>query len=36
VARSILTDTRPENSWNAAKDDPDRFAALAKRNKVRL
>jgi putative cardiolipin synthase len=36
VARSILTDMRPENSWNAAKDDPDQFAAFAKRNKVRF
>jgi putative cardiolipin synthase len=26
----------PENSWNAATDDPDRFASAAKRNKVRF
>ena len=36
VADSILTDMRPENSWNAAVDDPDQFAGLAKRNKVRF
>jgi putative cardiolipin synthase len=36
VAQNIVTDMRPENSWNAASDDPDQFAGLAKRNKVRL
>lgn len=36
VARNILTDMRPENSWDAAKDAPDQYASLAKRNKVRL
>ena len=36
VARNILTDMRPENSWDAAKDNPDQYASLAKRNKVRL
>ena len=36
VARNILTDMRTENSWDAAKDNPDQYASLAKRNKVRL
>ena len=36
VVRNIVTDMRPENSWNAAKDDPDQFAGFAKRSKVRL
>jgi putative cardiolipin synthase len=36
VARNILTDMRPENSWDAATDDPDQFASFAKRSKVRL
>jgi putative cardiolipin synthase len=36
VARNILTDMRPENSWDASKDNPDQYASLAKRNKVRL
>ena len=26
----------PGNSWNAATDDPDQHASLAKRGKVRL
>jgi putative cardiolipin synthase len=36
VARNILTDMRAENSWDAAKDDPDQFASVAKRSKVRF
>ena len=36
VARNIFTDMRPENSWDAAKDDPDQFASFTKRSKVRL
>ena len=36
VARHIAIDMRPENSWNAATDDPDQFAGFTKRNKVRL
>jgi len=36
VEAAIEIDMRPENSWNAATDDPDQFVPLAKRNKVRL
>lgn len=36
VERSIEADMRPGNSWNAARDDPDQYASLAKRSKVRL
>lgn len=36
VATAIETDMRPENSWNARTDNPDRHAALAKRSRVRL
>ncbi len=36
VARNILADMRPENSWDAAKDDPDQFAGFVKRSKVRF
>ena len=32
VANSIATDMLPANSWNAAADDPDQFADLAKRD----
>ena len=35
VAASILTDMRPENSWDAARDDPDAAAPLLKRLQVR-
>ena len=31
VADSILTDMLPGNSWNAATDDPDRYASTGKR-----
>ena len=31
VAESILTDMLPGNSWNAATDDPDRYASTLKR-----
>ncbi len=31
VAAAIRTDMSPANSWNAAKDDPDRFASFFKR-----
>jgi cardiolipin synthase C len=36
VEASIETDMAPGNSWNAATDDPDSQAPLAKRSKVRL
>lgn len=36
VQASIETDMAPGNSWNAATDDPDQHAPLAKRAKVRL
>jgi putative cardiolipin synthase len=36
VEASIETDMAPGNSWDAARDDPDSRAALAKRSKVRL
>ncbi len=36
VEASIETDMAPGNSWNAATDDPDQHATLAKRSKVRL
>jgi len=36
VAASIATDMLPANSWNAAGDDPDQFADLAKRSRVRF
>lgn len=35
VERSIERDILPENSWNAA-DNPDRFAPLSKRSRVRF
>ncbi len=34
VAAAIGTDMLPENSWNAATDDPDQFATFIKRSKV--
>jgi cardiolipin synthase C len=34
VAEAILRDTLPENSWNAATDDPDQFASLMKRTRA--
>ena len=36
VQTAIETDMAPGNSWNAATDDPDQHAPLAKRSKVRL
>jgi cardiolipin synthase C len=36
VEASIETDMEPGNSWNAATDEPDQQASLAKRSKVRL
>lgn len=36
VEAAIKVDMQPENSWNAAKDDPDQFVSFAKRSKVRL
>ena len=36
VEASIETAMAPGNSWNAATDDPDQQATLAKRSKVRL
>jgi putative cardiolipin synthase len=35
VEREIENDMRPANSWNAATDDPDRYASAAKRSQVR-
>ena len=36
VEAAIETDMAPDNSWNAATDDPDAQASLAKRSKVRV
>ena len=36
VEAKIETDMRPENSWNAATDQPDRYVPLSKRGKVRF
>ena len=36
VDAAIETDMRPDNSWNAASDDPDRHAPWAKRCKTQL
>jgi cardiolipin synthase C len=36
VEASIETDMAPGNSWNAATDDPDQHAPMAKRSKVRF
>jgi len=36
LERSIEADMQPGNSWNAARDDPDRYASLLKRRRVRL
>jgi cardiolipin synthase C len=36
VHHAIETDLQPENSWNAARDNPDQFASIYKRAKVRL
>jgi putative cardiolipin synthase len=36
VEASIETDMAPDNSWDAARDDPDSHAPLDKRTKVRL
>ncbi|MFA7383939.1 MAG: phospholipase D family protein [Desulfurivibrionaceae bacterium] len=36
VEAKIETDMQPSNSWDAAKDDPDQYGSLAKRNKVRI
>jgi putative cardiolipin synthase len=36
VEAAIETDMKPGNSWNAATDDPDRFASLRKRREVWL
>lgn len=36
VEAGIETDMQPANSWNAATDDPDQFAPLAKRSQVRF
>jgi putative cardiolipin synthase len=36
VQAAIETDMAPGNSWDAATDDPDQHASLAKRSKVRL
>lgn len=34
VQASIETDMRPENSWNAATDTPDKFASASKRRSI--
>jgi phosphatidylserine/phosphatidylglycerophosphate/cardiolipin synthase-like enzyme len=34
VEATIETDMKPENSWNAASDDPDRHVPLSKRSKL--
>jgi len=36
VKQSILVDMKPENSWNAATDKPDRFASSKKRRRVTI
>jgi putative cardiolipin synthase len=36
VAAAIEKDMLPGNSWDAARDDPDRHASFAKRSQVRL
>lgn len=36
VLNAIEADMQPENSWNAAHDDPDQYVSLVKRSKVRL
>ena len=36
VAALIVNDIQPNNSWNAASDDPDRFVSFAKRSRVRF
>lgn len=36
VESSIETDMAPENSWNAARDNPDQYVSFAKLSKVRL
>ena len=36
VEGAIETDMAPGNSWNAARDDPDRYVSFAKRARVRL
>ncbi len=35
IEKYIERDMLPENSWDPARDDPDRFAPLAKRNKLK-
>jgi putative cardiolipin synthase len=34
VQSAIEADMQPENSWNAATDNPDQYATGAKRRKV--
>jgi len=36
VQAAIETDMQPENSWNAATDNPDQYVAVSKRSRVRL
>lgn len=36
VQSAIETDMQPENSWSAAKDNPDQYVSLPKRSKVML
>jgi putative cardiolipin synthase len=36
VEAAMEADMQPGNSWDAARDEPDRFASFAKRAKVRL
>ena len=36
VENAIKTDMLPDNSWNAATDNPDQYVSLGKRSKVRF
>lgn len=36
VLNAIETDMQPENSWDAAHDNPDQYVSLIKRSRVRL
>ncbi len=36
VAAALLVDMRPENAWDAARDDPDAAASVSKRLQVRF
>lgn len=36
VEAAIETDMKPENSWNAATDEPDQYVSFAKRSRLRF